>query len=113
MSIWTASGGSENRLSYALTLLKNAKILQKISLDFYLVNAENSLDFYWEIIAKIVAENAPTGAIVGSEKSLEITMKNHAPTEKLILYTEDFSGRFRLFDGYEVHFRTMETGEKA
>lgn len=93
--------------------MKNAKILQKISSDFYLINAENPLDFYWEIISKIVRENCSTGAIIAGEKSLEINIRNLAPTEKLVLYTEDFSARIQLFDGYELHFRTLATGEKT
>lgn len=30
-----------------------------------------------------------------------------------MLYTESFQGRYRLFDGYEIHFRSLRTGKKT
>lgn len=35
------------------------------------------------------------------------------PPQKLILYTRDFSSRIRLFDGRELHFRTIVSGGRS
>lgn len=112
IKIWMASGWAENRLSYALSLLKNLQILTKISQDFYLINSDSPLDFYWRAIQKIIAKNTLKWAVVAGEKGIELLSKNASPPEILIVYTDDFSARMRLFDGYEVHFRTIQTGEK-
>lgn len=113
MKSWISAGGTENRLSYAISLLKNLQILMRVSQDFYLINANNPIDFYWEIVSKIIAKNTQKGAVIGGEKGIELHLRNAAPPEILILYTDDFNARIRLFDNFEVHFRMIKTGEKT
>lgn len=35
------------------------------------------------------------------------------PPEKLVIFTQDFSARIRLFDNREIHFRTISAGERS
>lgn len=80
----------------------------------YFFGLENDLEQnYWTIIDKIIKEHCADGAILGGEKALEWRMFNQLPPEKLILYTRDFSFRMRIFDGREVHFRTLVSGERT
>lgn len=83
--------------------------------DFYIVNIDSQVDldeYYWKIIDKIAKFYTSDGVIVGSEKSLEWQMMDLSPPQKLILYTRDVSMRMRIFDGREVIFQQVFSGER-
>ena len=40
-------------------------------------------------------------------------MMNQMPPEKLVIFTQDFSARIRLFDNREIYFRTISAGERS
>ncbi|MGP1583078.1 MAG: hypothetical protein ACTTH6_02540 [Candidatus Altimarinota bacterium] len=111
--IWVRAGGSLSRFSFALNLLKNHNLLTRVAKDcYYLGDAEN-LDFlYWKIVDKIVGLYA-SSAIIAGEKALEWQMMNQMPPEKLVIFTQDFSARIRLFDNREIYFRTISAGERS
>lgn len=113
LDIWLISGGSERRFAYALGLLYAKKLAMRVSADIFLLHDTEPDLYYWDIINTIVKEYCSQGVIVGGEKALEIHMLNLAPAQKLVLYTSDFSARIRLYEGREVHFRVLNSGEKT
>lgn len=114
LKLWKLSGGSEGRYAAALTGLSNRGLLFRMAKDVYLLNPGSDIDdFYWSMIARLVSMYTTTGAIIASEKALEMHMKNQSLPSILVLYTADTSLRIRLYDDREVHFRTLRSGEKT
>ena len=114
LSLWIRSGGSESRFAYALNYLQNHHQILRVARGIYIINPKKNIEeLYWQIVDKIIALYTSYGAIIGAEKSLEIQMMNFLSPEKLILYTHDVSARIRLIEWREIHFRTIQSGEKT
>lgn len=88
-------------------------ILQRVARDVYIRTGETIDVSYWDIVAELVDIHAPSGAVIGGEKSLELHMMNYAIPDTLVLYTRISNIRVRLSDGRSVHFRTLFSGEKT
>ncbi len=112
--LWELSGGSRSRLTYAISQAKYKWILSALSRDIYVVGEDiQDLDrVYWESVEQLIELHAPSGAIVAGEKSMEYHLQNYSIPEVLILYTSSLSKRIRLWDGREVHFRSLQAWEK-
>jgi len=68
---------------------------------------------YWMIAKKIITEQAGREAIIGSEKALELHLRDKLPPEILIVYTPFLTARVTLSERYTIHFRTLKTGAKT
>jgi hypothetical protein len=64
------------------------------------------------MIAALIRLHAPSGAIIASEKSAEIHLKDYSLPDILILYTRTTEKRINLGEGRVVHFRILQSGEK-
>lgn len=113
ITLWTRSGGSKSRVSYAVSLLLGRKILTRIARDIYIGADESIESLYWEIIRSLIGIHSPSGAIVWWEKALELHMMNYSLPDTIILYTRATSTRITLSDGRGVHFRTLASGKKT
>lgn len=114
--IWLASGGSKQRIAYAMSILTNRELIFPIIRGFYGIGniSEDELDQrYWDIVSQMAKHMSPAGYLIASEKSLELHMQNFSIPETLIIYTRDVSARVRIFGGREIHFRTLHSGEKT
>lgn len=112
---------SDIRLSQHIYALKGSGLLVALKNSLYYVqDMVHPLspdrvvhDRYWHIVKKIVHESVWNEAIIGSEKSLELHMRDTSPPELLILYTPSFTSRIRLSPWYAIHFRTLKTWKKS
>ncbi len=116
--IWTLSGWSKSRVSYAMSTLLGRNLVGNISKGLYRVKGEewrvkNMDEDYWIIVEKIIGMYSPSGGVIGWEKSLELHLQNYSIPDILIIYTRDTAQRVKLKDGREIHFRTLVSGEKT
>jgi hypothetical protein len=112
---WQSAGWSKVRFAYALGKAKNQEKLSVLSGGIFRVGRSDipSIDEdYWDIVALLIREHAPSGAIIAHEKSIEIHMKNYEIPDTLVLYTRDVSKRIEI-GPYRFHFRTLQSGEKS
>ncbi len=88
-------------------------MLMRVARDCYIRSEHSIDDLYWQIIVLLARLHAPSGAVIGGEKALEIRMKNYSIPNLLILYTRSTQARITLVDGRKIHFRTLQSGEKS
>lgn len=115
VEIWTLAWGSKSRSAYGIGKAKNQGIIHSIGTGIFIVEESKKPDFdeiYWQIIALLIREYSPSGAIIAHEKSMELHLRNYEIPEKLVLYTRDTDKRIPI-GWYQVEFRTLKTWEKT
>lgn len=114
LELWLLSGWSRGRIAYAVQQAKNQGYLTPLLRDIFSVwtPPDRIDDLYWKLITVLIRRDAPAGAIISGEKSMEYHLRNFSLPDTLILYTYSTNKRVRLSDGREVHFRTLKSGEK-
>lgn len=111
--IWEWSGGSQNRLAYALTQARSQWYLLPIAPSLYHIgDIDDPTSLYWQTIAGLIRLHSPSGAIIASEKSAEIHLRDYSLPDTLILYTRTTEKRIGLGEGRVVHFRILQSWEK-
>lgn len=112
--IWLASGGAKLRFASALSRAKYAGYISPLGGWIYTCNiTEADIEsYYWQIVALLIREHAPSGAIIAHEKSLECHLHNYEIPAILVLYTRDIDKRV-IVGKYLFHFRTRKSGEKS
>ena len=117
IDLWLRSGGSNTRVAYAMSILLGRGVVERVASGIYLVqNETKNLEIwqkYWQIIAKLIDLHAPSGGVIGWEKSLELHLSNYSIPDILIIYTRDTALRIKMVDGREVHLRTLVSGPKT
>lgn len=125
LRVWTLSGWSKSRISYAMSILLGRNLVENISKGLYkivnreswMVNRESGIgnidEDYWSIIEKLIAIYSPSGGIIGGEKALELHLQNYSIPDILIIYTRDTAQRVKIKNGREIHFRTLISWEKT
>lgn len=111
--LWTRSGGSKSRFQYWLSQLLGRGIIVRIASDLYGEKEFLSEERYWQVIEALIRSVAPSGAVIGGEKSLEVHLFDYSVPDVLIVYTRDRARRVRLYGTKEVHFRILFSGEKT
>lgn len=113
--IWLSAWGSKSRFSYALWKAKNQEILHSLSGGIYRCGTpswEIGDEGYWDILALLIREHAPGGAIIAHEKSIQLHLKNFEVPDTIVLYTRDTTQRISIW-WFRFHFRTLHSGEKS
>lgn len=116
--IWLNAWGSKVRFAYGLSKAKNQWNIIHLWGWIYKIRTSDTSPLsdisveYWDIVALLIREHSPSGAIIAHEKSLELSFRNFEPPEKLVLYTRNTSKRVRILS-YEFHFRTLRSGPKT
>jgi len=137
IEFWKRSGWSSGRIAYAMSILLGRGVVERVVSGVYHVldtttwNPDNeqiligwqknnrikqwqkNWDIYWQIITKLIDVHSPSGGVIGGEKSLELHLQNFSVPDTLIVYTRDRALRMKLYDGREVHFRTLVSGPKT
>ncbi len=115
VELWMLAWGSKSRSAYGIGKAKNQGIIYSIGTGIFIVGESKKPDLdeiYWQIIALLIREYSPSGAIIAHEKSMELHLRNYEIPEKLVLYTRDTDKRIRIA-WYQVEFRTLKTWEKT
>lgn len=113
--LWLRSGGSKSRFSYALGKITGQEKVSRITKDIFFVgeSAPEIHEIYWQVVSLCIDIYAPSGGYIGGEKALEIHLQNYSLPKRLIIYTRDTNARISIFGEYQIHFRTLATGEKS
>lgn len=111
--LWESSGWSLSRLAYALTQTRAQWYLLPIAPSLYHIgDIDDPTSLYWQMIAALIRLHSPSGAIIASEKSAEIHLRDYSLPDTLILYTRSIEKRISLGEGRVVHFRILQSWEK-
>lgn len=111
--MWELSWWPKGKFQYAVIQSRNQWYITPMVRDVYFVGECPDKDVaYWPLIEKISSMHSPSGAIIAWEKSMELHLGNYSIPDILILYTRDVNKRIRLWDGRELHFRSLKSGEK-
>ena len=127
IELWLRSGGSSNRIAYAMSTLLGRGIVERVASGVYVVwdprwkqtplspplSGGLQTDPYWQVISKLIDVHSPSGGVIGGEKALELHLSNYSIPDTLIIYTRDTALRIKLTDGREVHMRTLVSGPKT
>lgn len=113
-SLWESSGWVVWRFSYALTQARSQNILTPLPSRLYLIwdGVTDVSVLYWQMVDSLIRLYAPSGAIIASEKALEIHLRDYSLPDILIIYTRSTEKRISIGEGRVVHFRTLQSGEK-
>ncbi len=118
LRVWTLSGWSKSRITYAISILLGRKLAQNLAKGLYrVVNPKSWIvsgdEDYWSIIEKLIDIYSSGGWIMWWEKALELHLQNYSIPDILIIYTRDTAQRVKLKNDREIHFRTLISGEKS
>jgi hypothetical protein len=129
--LWLLSGGPKSRVAYGIGKVKNQGIIESLGGGIFMIFSEQTPSnspfsggeleasissnlelFYWQMIALLIKIHTPSGAIIAHEKSMEYHLRDYSLPDRLVLYTRDTDKRIQI-GKYEIHFRTLQSGEKS
>ena len=125
--IWYLCGWSKSRFAYGIGKTKNSWIIESMGGWIYMISGDSRSSpiyewwdredsdrdsSYWQILSLLIDRYSPSSGIIAHEKSMEYHMKNLEIPKKIVIYTRDTDKRVQV-SWYEIHFRTLVTGEKS
>ncbi len=116
IDLWIRSGGSQSRVTYAMSILLGRNLIVKIANWVYMIKKNQDVDIwlmYWSVIEKLIDTYSPSWWVIWWEKAIEFHLQNFSIPDILIIYTRDTAIRVRIIDGREVHFRTLVSWAKT
>lgn len=117
LRLWQNAWGSKARFSYGLWKAKNQEKITLLWSWVFRIAVPHEIredmdDMYWDILALIIREYSPSGAIIAHEKSMELHLKNYGIPQTLVLYTRDTVKRICV-GPYIFQFRSLKSGVKS